>query len=108
MKNLSKVYTHPLSEKELIYEALKYATSFYEDQCVPAKGQLEELQEELYEDLFGFRDKQGDTPRNRPVKFTLIEIFKDLKFGRPGESQKLLNGFIDQLKENEDKDIIWP
>jgi hypothetical protein len=32
-----------------------------------------------------------------PVKHNLIEIFKELKFGRPSESQKFLQKCIDEL-----------
>ena len=35
---------------------------------------------------------------NAPVDYSLIEIFKELKFGRPAASQKYLQKCIEQLE----------
>ena len=107
-KSTKKLFETPLEEKDYIHEALKEATTFYQDDCVPADDQLENLEKELYDDLFGFRDRIGDTPRNCPVKYTLVDIFKNLKFGRPGPSQKLLSKFIKDIEDNHSEDDqIW-
>ena len=37
---------------------------------------------------------------DRPSKYPLIDIFKDLKFGRPAESQKFLDKCISRLEED--------
>ncbi len=86
------------TEEGVIHDALTRASEFYKDQRTPAEGSLEAIEAELYESLFGFRDRIGETPLNRPVKFPLEEIFKELKYGRPAESQKQLDEFIRQLE----------
>jgi len=89
------------TEKSVIHDALLRASKFYQDNCTPAEGDLENLETELYDSLFGFRDSIGETPLNRPVKYPLKDIFKELKFGRPGPSQTQLDEFIRQLEKQE-------
>ena len=59
---------------------------------------LETIEGELYESLFGYRDRIGETPLNRPVKFPLEAILKELKFGRPCEDQEMLDWFLEELE----------
>ena len=95
------------TELDVIYTSIKTATEFYQDSKTPAEGDAAELALKLYDTLYEYRDNLKERPHHTPAKYTLLEIFTDLKYGRHGESQNLLNGFIEQLKENKDKDIIW-
>lgn len=45
--------------------------------------------------------KPGERILDAPVKYTLIEIFKELKFGRPVASQKYLDKCIKELEAQE-------
>lgn len=46
---------------------------------------------------------QSESPLKRPANHNLIEIFKELKFGRPAASQKYLDNCIKELeKQNVD------
>ena len=51
----------------------------------------------LYNDLFGWRDSQPERPLQRPVCYSLTDIFKELKFGRPADDQKFLDKCIKKL-----------
>lgn len=86
------------TEKSVIHDSIIQAAESYQDGKTPAEGDLERLESELYESLFGYRDRIGETPLNRPVKYSLTEIFKELKFGRPAESQRRLDEFIKELE----------
>ena len=86
------------TERSVIHDILKKASKFYQDGKLPTVGDLDDLEDELYDSLFGFRDETGVTPINRPVKFPLVDILKALKFGRRAESQKQLDEFIRQLE----------
>ena len=45
------------------------------------------------------RTTQKESPLKRPANHNLIEIFKELKFGRPAASQKYLDKCIKELEE---------
>jgi len=46
-------------------------------------------------------DTQKENPFRFPSDYSLIEIFKDLKFGRPLESQKYLDKCITELEQGQ-------
>lgn len=87
----------PKTEKDYIEETLFKASISNPNNTNPYIKNLEELGDELYENLFGYRDKLGETPLNRPVKFSLIEVFKELKFGRIIKDQEFLNKCITEI-----------
>ena len=53
----------------------------------------------LYDELFKWRDSQVELPRQRPSAYTLVELFKDLKYGRDCEDQIFLQKCIDVLEK---------
>jgi hypothetical protein len=77
------------TEKSVIHDAITQSSK---------GGDLETIESELYESLYGFRDSIGETPLNRPVKFPLAEVLKELKFGRTCEDQLILDWFLEELE----------
>lgn len=89
------------NELDIINDFIKEATTFYQDSMTPEEGAMEKLALKLYDTLYEYRDNLKERPHHAPVKYSLIEIFQDLKFGRPADSQIALNGFIEQLKNKD-------
>jgi len=89
------------TELEIINYFLKQASNQYKDNKTPAEGDLEDMGIKLYDTLFGYRDNKPELPRDNPLKYSLIEIFEDLKFGRPANQQHQLTEFINILKKQE-------
>ena len=85
------------TEYDVILEAMQYAQKAYQNNCTPAEGDIERQSTELYNKLFGYRDNKKETALDRPVAYSLVEIFKELKFGRPSGDQKFLDKCIDEL-----------
>lgn len=54
----------------------------------------------LYDELFELRDSKPVTPLQRPELYFLVDIFKELKFGRTFDDQRFLNECIDRLPPN--------
>ena len=91
----------PKTEMDFIKDAIFRARQFHFDGKLPDVKDIEHLENDLYESLFGYRDKLGDTPRNCPVKFTLEEVFTDLKFGRTVADQQFLEHCINLFNNKE-------
>ena len=89
------------TELDVINEAIVKAASSYQNGKTPAVGDLEKIAQDLYNSLFSYRDNKIERPLDRPVKYSLIDIFKELKFGRPAESQKYLQKCIEELESDE-------
>lgn len=94
----------PLSEKEIIANQILLASRCYKDGRVPAENTLKKIGEEFYESLFGYRDSH---PRilNAPANHSLVEIFKELKFGRDGIDQRYLQECIENLEPKTVEDV---
>lgn len=66
------------------------------------------LQEVHHSDIENWLEKEKadkkakkPTPLSHPVRFHLIDIFKELKFGRPAASQNYLDRCIKELEQQE-------
>lgn len=94
----------PEEEIEIIERHIASAADCYMGNITPEENTLTTISNNLYSELFSWRDNQKIRPRNKPVAFTLIEVLKDLKYGRTGEDQTFLQECIDKLEINE-KDL---
>lgn len=86
-----------MTEKEIIENCLFRARQLHFDGKTPSDTDVKELETELYDRLFSYRDSIKETPLSRPVAYSLIDIFKELKFGRPAASQHYLDKCIKEL-----------
>lgn len=87
------------TELEIIEKQIGIAADCYKDNKTPADDTLKNISQTLYDNLFGWRDAQPERPLQRPVKYNLVEIFKELKFGRPSEDQIFLQKCIENLEK---------
>tara|TARA_R110000744_G_scaffold53027_4_gene113437 strand:+ start:980 stop:1282 length:303 start_codon:yes stop_codon:yes gene_type:complete len=87
----------PESEIQIIERYVKSAylhsrgTSCYPE-CL-----LKDISKKLYDNLFEWRGSRQERPLDRPVKYNLIDIFNELKFGRTSEDQKFLKKCVKKL-----------
>lgn len=88
------------TEKEIIENCLFRASQLHFDGKKPSDICIKELEDELYNRLFSYRDTIKETPLSRPSAYSLIDIFKELKFGRPSASQHYLDKCIKELKSD--------
>ena len=88
----------PKTEKDYIKDAILKARQFHFDGKTPSDVDVEKLENELYDNLFGYRDSKKESPLDRPSAYHLIDIFKELKFGRPAASQQYLQKCIEELE----------
>jgi hypothetical protein len=84
------------TELDVIYDTLSEVTKYKEI----TEDELKLLSDDLYKKLFEYRDTHADSPLKKPACYSLVDIFKELKFGRPAESQRYLQKCIDELSEN--------
>lgn len=91
----------PKTEKDHIRDAIFKVWNTANKDSDPSSDFIKNVEDELYENLFGYRDRLGERPLNRPVKFSLVEIFKELKFGRMSEDQQFLDNCIAGIKLSE-------
>lgn len=91
-----------MTEKEIIENCLFRARQLHFDGNTPSDTDVKELETELYDRLFSYRDSKKETPLSRPVAYSLVDIFKELKFGRPATSQHYLDKCIKELTEPTD------
>jgi hypothetical protein len=84
------------TELDVIYDTLLEVSKNKEI----TENELKIMSDDLYHTLFDYRDAHADSPLKKPVCYSLIDIFKELKFGRPAESQIYLQKCIDELNEN--------
>ena len=89
------------TEHSVILKHINAAVELYVYNKTPAVGDLEKIGNNLYNDLFGYRDSHPERPRNCPVKYSLTELFNDLKYGRTCVDQKYLQKCIEELLLNE-------
>lgn len=94
----------PMTEKDYIKDAILKARQFHFDGKTPSDADVEKLENELYDNLFGYRDSKKESPLNRPSAYHLIDIFKELKFGRPAPSQQYLQKCIEELEADNTKE----
>ena len=85
------------TELDVIKEAIIEAADCYQNNKTPEVGTFDRISNKLYNDLFSYRDNQPERPLQRPVNYNLVDIFKELKFGRPAEDQKFLDKCISEL-----------
>lgn len=85
------------TEREIIENCLFRARQLHFDGKTPSDTSIKELEDELYDRLFSYRDNKKETPLDRPAAYSLIDIFKELKFGRPAASQDYLDKCIKEL-----------
>lgn len=85
------------TELEIIERHVRIAEKSYSDGKTPDEDNVKRISQELYNDLFGWRDSQPERPLQRPVCYSLTDIFKELKFGRPADDQKFLDKCIKKL-----------
>jgi hypothetical protein len=96
----------PKTEKDHIRDAIFKVWNTANKDSDPSTDFIDGIENELYENLFGYRDRLGERPLNRPVKFSLEEIFKELKFGRMSEDQRYLDKCIYELEIQEKVNTI--
>lgn len=85
------------TEREIIENCLFRARQLHFDGKTSLDTSIKELEDELYDRLFSYRDNKKETPLDRPAVYSLIDIFKELKFGRPAASQHYLDKCIKEL-----------
>ncbi len=90
----------PMTEKDYIKDAILKARTLHFDGRTPSDEDVEKLENDLYDNLFGYRDAKKESPLDRPSAYHLVDIFKELKFGRPAESQKYLQKCIEDMEAN--------
>lgn len=96
---MSKTFNTPQTEIELIETAIEEASTAYQDGNTPDDERINRLSDKLYDDLYGYRDRQPERLLDRPVLHNLYDIFKQLKFGRTAADQTFLGECMDGLKE---------
>ena len=89
------------TELDVINEAIHKAANAYQNGKTPAVGDLEKIAQDLYNTLFSYRDNRVERALDRPVCYSLVDIFKELKFGRPADSQNYLQKCIEELESDE-------
>lgn len=87
------------TELDVIREAIVEAADCYRDNKTPEVGTFDRISIDLYTKLFSYRDNRKERPLDRPVNYSLVEIFKELKFGRTVDSQKFLTKCIKELED---------
>ena len=87
-----------MTEKDYIKDAILKARRFHFDGKTPSDEDVEKLENELYDNLFGYRDSKKESPLDRPSAYPLNKIFRELKFGRPSASQQYLQKCIEELE----------
>lgn len=88
------------SERELIMQAINSASEWYQDGKTPEAGCLDELVEDLYMNLFGYRDTRPKQALDRPAANPLVDCLKELRFGRMRDDQLFLEECILKLESN--------
>ena len=88
----------PKTEKDYIKDAILKARQLHFDGKTPSDLDVEKVENDLYDNLFGYRDSKKESPLDRPSAYHLIDIFKELKFGRTQKIQKYLQKCIEELE----------
>ena len=88
-----------IPQTEIISNIIEQAMKSYKDGRTPDNMMKSRLTSELYNELFSYRDNKEERPLDRAVEYSLQEIFAELKFGRPVNSQKYLEKCIQELNE---------
>ncbi len=91
----------PLTEREYIRKAILSAQKLEANDT--NQQYIVSLCNELYDNLFAFRDSKKPSPLDAPNNYHLIDIFKELKSGRPAASQRFLDDCINQLIKLDEK-----
>lgn len=93
--NLDLVVTSQ-TDFEKVVQIIDEARKLHFDNKTPSDVDVEEFYKYAYDKLFGYRDSH-QTVLSAPQKHNLIDIFKELKFGRRVEDQKFLQERINEL-----------
>ena len=94
-------HTHEVLTSLLVFGSITRRTFFlFTKYKEITEDELKLLSDDLYKKLFEYRDTHADSPLKKPACYSLVDIFKELKFGRPAESQRYLQKCIDELNEN--------
>jgi len=84
---------------EMIEKQITIASDCYKDGKTPADDTLKNISQDLYDNLFGWKDSQPERPLQKPVAYSLVDIFKELKYGRPARDQIFLQECIDNFEK---------
>ena len=57
--------------------------------------------DEMVNNKYNYPEKRAERILDAPLKYNLIDIFKELKFGRPAKSQQYLQKCIEELETQE-------
>jgi hypothetical protein len=83
---------------------IRETAKMYSDGKTPADDEIMEWYKQAYDKLFGYRDSH-QTVLSAPQRHNLVEVFKELKFGRPAEDQKFLQKCIEKLSSEKEDEI---
>ena len=87
----------PQTDFEKVVQIIDEARKLHFDNKTPSDIDVEKFYKYAYDKLFGYRDSH-QTVLSAPQRHNLVEVFKELKFGRPVEDQKALQLFINVLQ----------
>lgn len=86
----------PQTDFEKVVQIIDEARKLHFDNKTPSDIDVEKFYKYAYDKLFGYRDSH-QTVLSAPQIHNLVEVFKELKFGRPAEDQRFLQECIQLL-----------